>query len=107
MRSVIVAMALLVGVVSAVAQSLTLEQQATAGDLITKDAGVAIPAGSFTVAIDSTVPEGIALRPVPKAAQDDAPSLRGKSYVVVDEVIGIVDLQTRKITAVMQRVRKP
>jgi hypothetical protein len=43
------------------------------------------------------------LRPVPASVGQAAPQFRGASYLVVEEQIAIVDSQTRKILAVVQR----
>jgi uncharacterized protein DUF1236 len=62
--------------------------------------------GSFTLAVDSVVPEQAQLRPVPSSVDAIAPHFRGNSYLVVDEQIAIVEPQTRKIIAVLQRWRR-
>jgi hypothetical protein len=45
----------------------------------------------------------VPLRPLPAKAAEAAPQLHGASYVMVEEQIALVDAQTRKILAVIQR----
>jgi hypothetical protein len=84
---------------------LSLEQQSKVSDLITKDAGMPLAAGKFQMAVGNTVPSDVLLRPMPGAATEAAPQVRGRSYAVVEEQIVIVDPSSRKITAVLQRGR--
>ena len=84
-------------------REFSLEQQTKMADVITRDAGVPLPAGRFSLAIGNAVPADVPLRPIPASLDAVAPQLRGASYVVVEEQIAIVDSQTRKILAVVQR----
>ena len=85
------------------ARNLSLEQQTKIADAITRAAGQPIAAGQFPLAIGNTVPADVSLQPVPASVAAAAPQLRSASYVVVEEQIAIVDSQTRKILAVIQR----
>ena len=82
---------------------LSLEQQAKMADAITREAGTPVRDVHFSVAIGNAVPADVTLRPVPASVGQAAPQFRGASYVVVEEQIAIVDSQTRKILAVIQR----
>src|SRR5215207_1342705 len=86
--------------------TLSMEQQVALADAITTDAGAPIGSGAFPVAIDARVPEAVQLRPLPVAASAAAPQLRDHRYVVVEEVIAIVEPGTRKIVAVLPRSRR-
>ena len=83
--------------------SLSLEQQTKIADAITRDAGAPTPAGVFPLVVGSEVPANVPLRPLPAKAAEAAPQLHGASYVMVEEQIALVDAQTRKILAVIQR----
>jgi hypothetical protein len=85
--------------------TLSLEQQSKLGKLITKDAGMPLAAGQFQIAVGNTVPAEVQLRPIPGGAQEAAPQVQNKSYAVVEEQIAIVDPNSRKITAVLQRAQ--
>jgi Protein of unknown function (DUF1236) len=84
-------------------RNLSLEQQTKIADVITREAPSPIREARFTLAIGNAVPADVALRPVPASAEQIAPQFHGASYVVVEEQIAILDTQTRKILAVVQR----
>jgi hypothetical protein len=84
-------------------RNLSLEQQTKIADVITRDAGASIRDVHFSLAIGNAVPADVPLRPVPASAAAVAPQFRAASYVVVEEQIALVDSQTRKILAVIQR----
>jgi Protein of unknown function (DUF1236) len=88
---------------SAATRELNLEQQTKIADAITRDAGAPIRDVHFSLAIGNAVPAEVQLRPVPASVAQVAPQFRGASYVVVEEQIAIVDSNTRKILAVVQR----
>jgi len=52
------------------------------------------------------VPPEIELRALPAKAEAVTPQVRGLNYLVVDELIGLVEPQSRKIVAVLQRWRR-
>jgi hypothetical protein len=87
------------------ARNLSLEQQAKIANVITRDAGAPVREVHFSLAIGNSVPADLQLRPVPASVEQAAPQFRGASYLVVEEQIAIVDSQTRKILAVIQRGR--
>jgi hypothetical protein len=43
---------------------------------------------------------------LPPDAEALAPQLRGTSYLAVEELVAVVDTNSRKIVAVMQRMRR-
>jgi hypothetical protein len=90
---------------SAGMEILSVEQQSKIGDLITKEAGMPLAAGQFQVAVGNTVPADVQLHPVPGSAGEAAPQVQNKSYAVVEELIVIVEPNSRKITAVLQRAQ--
>lgn len=87
------------------ARNLSLEQQAKIANVITRDAGAPVREVHFSLAIGNTVPPDLQLRPVPASVAQDVPQFRDASYLVVEEQIALVDSQTRKILAVIQRGR--
>jgi hypothetical protein len=60
----------------------------------------------FTVAIGTIVPMNVPLKPLSPDAEALAPQLRGASYLAVEELVAIVDTDSRKIVSVMQRMRR-
>jgi hypothetical protein len=81
---------------------LTLDQKTKISEMITKQTPpLAGPA--FPVSVDGVVPADIQLNSLPSEAQQLAPQLRGFSYVVVEELIAIVDPRTRKVEIVFPR----
>jgi Protein of unknown function (DUF1236) len=84
-------------------RNLSLEQQAKIANVITREAGAPGREAHFSLAIGNTVPADLQLRPVPASVAQVAPQFRGASYLVVEEQIALVDTQTRKILAVIQR----
>jgi Protein of unknown function (DUF1236) len=106
-----IGVALALPITAALAQSgtsagpdgLSMEQQTKVGEILTKEAGPPLHGGNFSLAVDSKVPAQVELRPVPASVDVIAPQFRGRNYLVVDEQIAIVDPQSRKIMAVLQR----
>src|SRR5438067_2282725 len=81
---------------------LSLDQKLRIAEIITKRTP-ALAGGNFHVAIDSIVPKEIDLQSLPSNAEDVAPELRGFGYIVVEELIAIVERPTRKIVVVFPR----
>ena len=81
---------------------LTLDQKTRISELITARTP---PLGgpSFPVAVDGVVPPDIQLNSLPSEAEDVAPQLRGLRYIVVEELVAIVDPRTRKVEIVFPR----
>ena len=61
---------------------------------------------NFAVAIGGVVPSSITLQRLPAEAEKVAPQLQGYSYLAVEELVAVVDTNSRKITHVMQRMRR-
>ena len=89
---------------SAAAKSdlLSMDQQIKIAQLITKQTPP-LTSGWFSIAMDAVVLADIPLHSLPVEAEQLAPRLRGFSYLVVEEQIGIVDLRTRKVELVFPR----
>jgi hypothetical protein len=81
---------------------LTLDQKTRISEMITARTP---PFGgpSFPVAVDGVVPPDIQLYSLPSEAEEVAPQLRGLRYVVVEELVAIVDPRTRKVEIVFPR----
>ncbi len=84
------------------AELLSLEQKTKISKLITKQtAPLANP--SFSVAVDGVVPSDIPLYALPSDAVELAPQLRDRRYVVVEELVAIVEPRSRRIEIVFPR----
>ena len=84
------------------ADALSLEQKTKISQLITKQTAAA---RSFSFRLRSTdvVPADIQVHSLPAEAEKLAPQLRGFGYVVVEELVAIVEPRTRKIEIVFPR----
>jgi hypothetical protein len=87
-------------------QSLSLDQQGKISELVTNQTPQPLTNVNFSVAIDGVVPSSITLRRLPAEVEKVAPQLQGYSYLAVEELVAIVDTNSRKITHVMQRMRR-
>jgi hypothetical protein len=58
---------------------------------------------NFPVAIEGIIPKEIDLQSLPANAEEVAPKLRGFGYIVVEELIAIVERPTRRIVVVFPR----
>jgi hypothetical protein len=81
---------------------LSLDQKIKIAEIITKKTP-ALAEVNFPVAIDGIVPKEIDLQSLPSNAEEVAPELRGFGYIVVEELIAIVEQPTRKIVVVFPR----
>jgi hypothetical protein len=112
MRKVLVVIAILQFALSAAAaqsqtaaskaEVLSLEQEIRIAQLITKQTAP-LSGGSFSIAVDTVVPAEIQLHSLPPEAEQLAPQLRAFGYVVVEELIALVDPRTRKVEIVFPR----
>jgi hypothetical protein len=87
------------------ADRLSLEQKVKISELITKQTAP-LAASAFSVAVDGVVPAEIQVHSLPAEAEKVAPQLRGFGYVVVEELVAIVDQQSRKVEIVIPRWRE-
>jgi hypothetical protein len=109
----IVPVVLCVGSVAAWAQSgstpsvdLSLDQQQKVSEMVTNATPRPKTNVAFPLSIGTVVPPNVTLHRLPADAEKLAPKLRGDSYVAVEEMVAIVDTNSRKIIAVIQRVRR-
>ena len=84
------------------ADGLSLDQKIKISQLITKEAAP-LGSSSFSIAVGGVVPADIPVHSLPAAAETVASQLRGFEYVVVEELVAIVDPRTRKIEIVFPR----
>lgn len=84
------------------ADDLSLEQKTKISQLITRQTP---PLGNptFPVAVAATVPADVQVHSLPSDAEQVAPQLRGYGYIVVEELVAIVDPRTRKVAIVFPR----
>jgi hypothetical protein len=95
----------------AVAQSggnaaLSMDQQNKISDMITRQTPEPLTNINFPVARDAVIPANVSLRRLPAEAEQLAPQLKGDSYLAVEELVAIVDTNSRKVISVMQRMRR-
>jgi hypothetical protein len=81
---------------------LTLDQKTKISEMITERTPP-LEGGSFPVSVDGVVPSDVQLNSLPSEAEQLAPQLHGFSYVVVEELVAIVDPRTRKVEIVFPR----
>jgi len=86
--------------------SLSLDQKIKISEIITNAEKNPLSDIKFSLAVNSIVPREVELRPLPPDAEQITPQVRGLNYLVVDELIGLVEPQSRKIVAVLQRWRR-
>jgi hypothetical protein len=87
-------------------QSLSLDQQSKLSEIIADQTPQPLTNVDFLVARDVVVPAKIALQRLPVEAEMLDPQLHGYSYLAVEELVAIVDTNSRKIISVMQRMRR-
>lgn len=87
-------------------QSLSLDQQNKISEIVTNQTPQPLTDIKFSVATDVVVPANVALQRLPAEAEKLAPQLQGYSYLAVEELVAIVDTNSRKIVSVMQRMRR-
>jgi len=97
--------------VSAIAQSggnaaLSMDQQSKISEMITRQTPQPLTNINFQVAKDVVIPSNVALQRLPAEAEQLAPQLKGDSYLAVEELVAIVDTNSRKIIGVMQRMQR-
>lgn len=91
---------------SAADKSLSLDQQNKLSEIVADQTPQPLTNVGFTVARDVVVPDNIPLQPLPVEAEKLDPQLHGYSYLAVEELVAIVDTNSRKIVSVMQRMRR-
>jgi len=81
---------------------LTTAQQVKVGQFVTSRYPP-LTSVNFTVAMGETVPEGVSLHSFLPEAAAISPKLDGVGFIVVEELIALVDQRTRKIVSVFPR----
>jgi Protein of unknown function (DUF1236) len=84
------------------ADAVSLEQKTKISELITRRTPP-LAASSFSIAVDSVVPAEIEVHALPAEAEKLAPQVRGFGYVVIEELVALVDPRTRKVEIVFPR----
>lgn len=90
---------------AAKADLLSMEQRVKIGELITQNSP-ALTSVQFSPVVDQAVPPQIQIQPLPPGAEKMAPQLRGYGCVVFEELIAIVDQNTRRVAVVIPRWRR-
>jgi hypothetical protein len=76
-------------------QSLSLDQQSKISEIIANQTPQPLTGINFSIAPDVVVPPNVALQRLPVAAEKVAPQLQGYSYLAVEELVAIVDTNSR------------
>jgi hypothetical protein len=87
-------------------QALSLDQQSKISEIIADQTPQPLTNVNFSVAPGIVVPTSVALQRLPEEAEKIAPQLQGYSYLAVEELVAIVDTNSRNIINVMQRMRR-
>lgn len=87
-------------------RSLSMDEQAKVSEAITMANPHPLTDINFPLALDSVIPQDVALQPIPPEAEKLVPDLRGQRALVVEELVAIVDPGSRKVVSVMQRMRR-
>ena len=85
---------------------LSMDQQSKISEMITNQTPQPLTNVNFPVARDVVIPSNVSLQRLPAKAEQLAPQLKGDSYLAVEELVAIVDTNSRKIISVMQRMRR-
>jgi hypothetical protein len=110
-KLILLAVAFQFATIPAIAQSggnaaLSMDQQSKISEMITKQTPQPLTNINFQVAKDVVIPSNVALQRLPAEAEQLAPQLKGDSYIAVEELVAIVDTNSRKIISVMQRMQR-
>ena len=84
--------------------ALSMDQQNKISEMITRQTPQPLTNINFPVAQDVVIPSNVSLQRLPAEAEQLAPQLKGDSYLAVEELVAIVDTNSRKIISVMQRM---
>jgi hypothetical protein len=103
------AVALQFATLPAIAQSggnaaLSMDQQNKISEMITRQTPEPLTNINFPVVKDAVIPSNVSLHRLPTEAEQLAPQLKGDSYLAVEELVAIVDTNSRKVISVMQRM---
>ena len=88
------------------APSLSLDQQNKVSEIVTDRTPQPLTNLHFVLARGTLVPADVAIQRLPAEAEKVAPQLQGYSYLAVEELVAIVDTDSRKVVMVMQRLRE-
>src|SRR5258706_14197794 len=85
-------------------QWLSLDQQNKISEIITNQTPQPLTGIKFSFAPDVVVPPNVALERLPAEAEKLGPQFQGYTYLAVEELVAIVDTNSRSIISVMQRM---
>src|SRR5258708_34419935 len=85
---------------------LSMDKQSKISEMIAKQTPQPLTNINFPVAQDVVIPSNVSLQRLPAEAEQLAPQLKGDSYLAVEELVAIVDTNSRKIISVMQRMQR-
>jgi hypothetical protein len=85
---------------------LSLDQQNKISEIVTNRTTQPVTHINFALQRDTIIPADVSLERLPAEAESVAPKLKGYSYLAVEELVAIVDTDSRKVVSVMQRMRR-
>ena len=86
--------------------TLSLDQQNKISEIVTNRTPQPITHINFALQRNALVPTDVQIQRLPAEAESLAPELKGYSYLAVEELVAIVDTDSRKVVSVMQRMRR-
>ena len=86
--------------------TLSLDQQNKISEIVTNRTPQPITHINFALQRNALVPADVQIQRLPAEAESLAPELKGYSYLAVEELVAIVDTDSRKVVSVMQRMRR-
>lgn len=86
--------------------SLSLDQQNKISEIVTNRTPQPLTHINFALQRDALIPPDVQIQKLPAEAENIAPDLKGYSYLAVEELVAIVDTNSRRVVSVMQRMRR-
>jgi hypothetical protein len=86
--------------------SLSIDQQNKISEIVTNRTLQPLTHINFALQRDALIPPEVQIQRLPAEAENVAPELKGYSYLAVEELVAIVDTNSRKVVSVMQRMRR-
>jgi hypothetical protein len=86
--------------------TLSLDEQNKISEIVTNRTPQPLSHIDFALQRDATIPAAVRIERLPAEAESVAPEVTGYSYLAVEELVAIVDTNSRKVVSVMQRMRR-
>jgi hypothetical protein len=86
--------------------ALSMDQQNKISEIVTMRTSQPLININFALQRDAVIPADVAIQRLPPEAEGVVPEFKGYSYLAVEELVAIVDTNSRKVVTVMQRMRR-